>query len=847
MKPILKKIGMYAIVFVWFILSLLFFEYFLNRGNTDLTKEMAEASLPVCTVRYNGHDVNKMFGYIEPMNYSLIRDGINPLNEGRKLDLRIYRKDSAIENIAYELRSVDKERFVEEGTINDYKREGDYIDFSVAFKDIIKANTEYELIIDLTLKNDKHAYYYARVIDTDEMYLPEKIDYVYSFSDTTFDKDKAQFELTTYLESNASGDNTDFGHVDIHSSLEQVTWGNLDVKKVTEPVCTIRELDEKSAQLKLEYVVSALTGEENRMYRVTEYYRFIKGSDRMYLLEFDRYMNTFLFDPHGIVYNDKLMLGVTDEDYTFAESEDGNTYAFINNGSLFIVNSPLNTFGTAYSFYFEDQFDDRTINNSHNLKILNIDESGNVVFCVYGYFNRGDHEGRCGINLFEYNAGRNVVTEKTFISVDEPYEVIKRDLGSLSYYDFGDYFYFYLDKKVVKTNVTDGTYEILADDIDYDDFFVSLTGKNCAWISKKDSLGAKEITFFKCENGTSFTIDATESERLRALGFMGDDLIFGKAYKDDVSEDVFKEILFPMFEVNIESSSKGILKTYKQDGIYVTNCKINDNLITLSRMEKDENGAFVQAPPDSIVNTLMEKVYKNNSEVIATENLKKIVQVTLKKEMDNKKTKYLTPKTEMYEGKREIVFDEKSDYKLYYAFKGERCLGIYTDPSDAVVMADSANGSVIDQNGHYIWEKENYRKTNQIMKITSTGIEDDASASLERSLEKILEFEGYALDVKANLNRGESLDEIIEGDIPSSTGISLHNVAPEVIKYYLNKDIPVIAVADNNTVLIIGYSDSVYVWYNPQSGNIMKVGIDEANKFYENYGNNFFTYKIWDS
>ena len=90
-------------------------------------------------------------------------------------------------------------------------------------------------------------------------------------------------------------------------------------------------------------------------------------------------------------------------------------------------------------------------------------------------------------------------------------------------------------------------------------------------------------------------------------------------------------------------------------------------------------------------------------------------------------------------------------------------------------------------------------------------------------------------------------EEIIEKSVPDAKGVELVNVSPEMIKYYLNKDIPVIVEADNNTVLITGYSDSVYVWINPGSGNLMKVGRDEAETFYDNNGNVFVTYVKWDS
>ena len=37
------------------------------------------------------------------------------------------------------------------------------------------------------------------------------------------------------METDATGDNSTLHHVDIHCSLNQVTWGNLNVKKVTAP------------------------------------------------------------------------------------------------------------------------------------------------------------------------------------------------------------------------------------------------------------------------------------------------------------------------------------------------------------------------------------------------------------------------------------------------------------------------------------------------------------------------------------------------------------------------------------------------------------------------------------
>ena len=847
MKIFLKKAWQYVVVAIWFFASLFFFEYILNRGNTDLTKEMSSASLPVICARINGHDFNKMFGYTSEMDYSLIRDGITPLEEGRTLNVRIYKKGENVTSVAYELRSIDKERFVEEGEIKDYQENSEYIDAAFAFKDIISPKTEYSLKIVLTLQDGRKANYYARVFIGDEsLDFAEKMEYVYYFNNSTFDKYGAQDEIGKYMESNSSGDNTDFSHVNIHSSMEQVTWGNLEVQRLEDPVCTVGEIDSKGAYFKLEYTLLAKAGEEERKYMVSEYYRFVKGSERMYLLSFDRYMNTILYADKGVVYKDKRMLGIMPSDFEHAESKDGNTYAFVNNNALFVVNSEQNTFGTAYSFYDKDNDDDRCLNPDHDIKIVSIDESGNVIFYTYGYFNRGDYEGKCGIHLFEYNSKTNVVEEKLFIECDKPYEIIKEDLEKLAYANLLGEFYFYFDQKIYKANIAEQQIETIVENLNNENLYVCANNSMCAWVSKEDSIGVLQMTFLRMDTSERYTIDAKGGERIKALGFMGEDLIYGDAKIDDIYENVYGEKIVPMYNLNIINKFKEILKKYSEENIYVTGCRINDNLITLMRDTKDENGSLVSAPPDSIVNSLMEKTYKNNSEVIATENLKKIVQVTLKREMDNKKIKFKTPKTEMYEGKREVLLNTDSE-NIFYAYSLNECLGEFTDLSKAIKTADENYGTVIDCDGHYAWKKETYASTNQIMKIVETSEINDDTSSLERCIETILEYEGFSLDVKKNLSEGMNPGDIIEKNVPYSKGLDLKNSSSDEIKYYLNKDIPVIAMAGDNTVLVVGYSDKVYVWLNPRSGNLMKVNVDEAETFYENNGYHFVTYMKWDS
>ncbi len=845
MRKIIKAGWKYIVLLVWFLLSVAFFEYFLNRGNTDMTQEISKASLPVVAVRYDGHDVNKMFGYTKDIEYSLIRDGITPLSEDRSLSFRVYKKNNNISSVTYELRSVDGSRFIESGEAENREDSSDCLDVRLVLKDLILEDTEYMLKITVTTISGKEIYYYARIVENENLSFDEKVDFVYYFSECTFDKERAQNELVKYLESNKSGDNTNFNHINIHSSLDMVTWSNLETEIMSEPVCYIEEIDGKSAIMKLEYVLKAGVDNEDKIYAVEERYRFIKGSDRMYLMEFDRYMDSLVMSPNEIVFGDKLMLGICNEDFEFKENESGNTYAFVNKGSLYVVNSKENTFVTAYSSYDADNCDDRCLNDNHDIKILDVDDDGNVRFYVYGYFNNGNHEGRVGIDLLTYNLAHNIIEETIFIEYDKSYQLLKSDIEKMSYLNTEGDFYAYIDNCIYSIDTATMEFTVLEENISFNDLYADISRCISAWPSRTVDGNVKEIAVLNEKSNEMFTIKAVNGEALKPIGFMGEDFIYGKANISDISVNLFDEVLFPMNTVNIIAKSEAVMKKYEEDNVYVTDCKINDNLITLTRMQKNEDGEFESIAPDSIVNIQMESKYLNNKETVATENLKKIVQISLKNEMDKKKMKNLNPKIAVSERLNEVVLP-KTFYDNYYVFMGEEKIGSFASVSEAVNVAEANLGVVTDREGHYIWKKETYRQTNQIMKITGT-LADDENSSLETCIETVLEYEGYSQNVKNYLKNNESPAEIFEKIIPESEAIELVNVSSEALKYYLNRDIPIIAAAGSNSLLLIGYNDSSFVWMNPQSGNVMKVSNEEAERFYEKFGRRFLVVRTWDS
>ena len=256
MKKIIIK---WTIILAVFVAALFAISGIMNRGNADMTAEMAPASFPVVTMSYDGRDLNELHGYEDVMEVNYMRESITPLGSGRKLAARIDCFGQKITSITYEVRSIDGERLVEDTRIQDFVQEEDEISISFGLKDLIDSEKEYVLVLILTTAGGKEIRYYTRVVYSENYFAAEKLDYVMDFSNKTFDREAAK-ELTKYLESNTQGDNTTLGKVTIHSSFHQVTWGDLKVTRQGEPRITIRELASQTGSFLLQYYVSSMEG-----------------------------------------------------------------------------------------------------------------------------------------------------------------------------------------------------------------------------------------------------------------------------------------------------------------------------------------------------------------------------------------------------------------------------------------------------------------------------------------------------------------------------------------------------------------------------------------------------------
>lgn len=838
-----KKTIKVTVVTLTFFLMLFLFSVLLNRDNTSMTMEMQEATYPTVSIMHDSGMVNTMQGYAKPMDSSYMRESITPLQEGRSISIYIEKYGCEIAEVAYEIRSIDGERLIEDRTLTDYVEKKEYIATTFSIKDLIESNQEYTMIILLTLDNGDVVRYYTRIIQAYEYAAFEKLDFVFDFSDKTFAESPDNEEIITYLESDSTGDNTNYQRVNIHSSFDQITWGNLDVVRESDPVAVIEELASSTAVIRLEYMVSLVEGRDTHYYNVTERFRVRKGTERMYLLEYDRTMNQMFFEEDHAFYGNKIVLGITDDEIDLKESDDGNVFSYIVEGNLYVCNITANKFARVFSFYDEDNFDWRTRNQKHDIKVLNLDETGNAVFMVYGYMNRGNHEGEVGIQIYAYDGLMNTMEELVFIPYDKSYEMLKVNVDNLAYLSQKGEFYVYLEGTIFSINIQTGEAEELVSGVSEQTFKVSDNNTMLVWQAGNNTYNSNEMLLFNLEGGRRSLISAKETERVMPLGFMGNDLIYGVANVEDIHTDSMGMTTFPMHTVYIRSQKGEILKTYGEENRYVIGCEMKENMITLFQVVKDSDGkGFRETASGTILNNEVEEPGKNSIEIVATETFKKIVQVVMRSEMDDNIIKFTAPWEVLYEGERQVNLDIAPQEDAYYLYAGGEIVGVYSNPGDAIRQAYPIAGTVMNAEGRYVWIKGNLVSRNQIMKITGTKTDEETS-SLAVCLETILAFEGYSRDTQELLDKGYSAMEILEDSMPDAEILELQGCTLDSVLYYVNQDIPVLFIGDDGeAVLIVGFNDLNTVWMNPENGRVYKVGMNDSKEFFEENGNNFIAY-----
>ncbi len=841
MKKTLIKMFVFVLTFL---VALVVIGKIMNQGHDNITMEMAGATLPIVTMERDGMLYNQLHGYCNAMDTAFQRDTVTALGESRDTAFQVETYGRNVTGISVEVRSLDGSRLIEDTPLREYEERDGVISGRICLKDLIERDTEYMLVILLSLNDEQEVRYYTRVIWSDSVDATEKLTFVSDFHEKLYDREAAR-DLTIYLETNAQlEDNSTFHKVGIHGSFRQITWGDMDVSPVGEPVIQLTEIADQTASLLVDYVVSTGAGDSLVYYWAEEYFRVRYTPDRMYLLDYQRTV-TQIPDVENMCANDKILLGITGTDFPMMESEDGNNVVFVAAGQLLGYDAAANKLTEIFRFYDEDNADARTFYQAHDIKILDVDEGGNVQFAVYGYMNRGRHEGEVGIALYNYDHERNTIEEMLYLPYHKNYAVLCADVEKLLYLSREQKLYLSLENNIYCVDLEEKTYQrmisITQDNMvqvsDNNRILVSLVGEEGA-----EAYRCSQMRVLNMNNGTQNIISAGEGEAIRPLGFMGEDIVYGVARLEDIAEENSGRIFFPMYKVYISDPDGNVLKEYEQKDLYVMECRIVDNQITLTRQRRTESGLYVSAEDDQIMDNTEAETGRN---VIVTADIdvyERYVEIQTRAAIDRKSMMILTPKEVVFEGGRELDLEPQSEVPRYYVYGPDGVESVLIAPAAAVNLAYDISGVVIGDRGECVWMRGNRSVRNQILAIREESVTEEKD-SLAVCLDTMLRFEGIIRNSEYLLGQGQTVREILQNNLEDAQILDLTGCNLDSILYYVDQDIPVLALLKNGeAVLVTGFNEFNVILMEPSSGTLYRKGIQDSTEWFAENGNSFITY-----
>ena len=789
-----------------FLAALIVFSIITNQDNKDMTTAMKEATLPIVQFYEGNNSVAQLHGYVSEMNITKMRDGIVPVDHTRLLPLKINTYGQKIRGIAYEIRSLDDSRLVAKGNAQEIKEKNNEISANLKIQNILGKGEEYELIVILASGKNKIRYY-TRLMQTQNDDTQACMDFALQFHEYTFRDDANKF-IPKYMDA-ATGDTSTLNYVDLSCTLNQITWADLKPEQMGELEASFKEVNDSYDVITLRYVVTTKgTGGETEYYNVEEYYRLRMTESRMYVLNFERTLNQiFRGENRFITDNNQIQLGIRDKNIEYAVSETGDVIAFVQQGELWCFDRVNNKIVQVFSFLGAEGINARDNWDQHDIKIARVDEAGSIDFVVYGYMNRGDHEGEVGTAVYHYDGLVHTIEEEIFIPSDVSYEILKAQMGQLMYVNEKGTFYLIMDQKLYSIDTDKRSQEVLVKDLKESCYKVSESNQYFAWVDSDKEYKSDVIHLMNLKNASVYDIKAKKGAYILPLGF--------------IDEDFTSE------------NSHSILKTYEPSRGSIGSISVEDYTITIHLIKKS-GGHYVAAGTDAIMNREGDTEEKVTVGSTVTDRKETQYQLVMKNGADASKIKMLTSKSVLLENPRDVSVKNKESQEYFYVYKKGDVLLATDEIADAIVCANSKQ--------QYVWMRA--RKSAQTafssLKVNDA---DKSSSSVVQAVSAMLNYRGNGLSVKELIDNGGTPKSAIENTLKDSVVLDISGCTVEEILFYVSKGSPVFAMTGTDSaVLVTGYTSGSIYYYDPQTHSTRSKSYKDADDWFRKAGYIFFTY-----
>ncbi len=832
-KSIYQILYRAVILMIIFVASFLFFMKGLksNEYESGVVVQPKTETLPIVTTTVQGCYVNAMYGYNGPIADNVVRESITPLNQDKNLSLTWTDTELKPMKVGVAIKGCNSLETLYEKEYGNLDQSGRKLELTLDYG--FQTTTEYILSLVFTMESGRKVHYYTRVkYYENDTHLADKLNFAMNIHEMTLDPMKQEM-LSEYLETDGSDKKTSLATVTIKSDPSQVTWESMEPEVISEIVPVVKEFNTETACFLLDYFVRAKTPAGKEIFEVQEFYRVRHAGNEDYLLNFERRLEADFKASHADVDDGMLKMGITNDTKSkiLSAVDQGYLY-FARGGNLYCYNTKTskNTVERIYSFYSEDKAYSYRQGPGQSIRLLKTLENGDLYFAAYGYFPRGNYEGKVAIVIHCYHAEEKKLEELLYLPMDTTYEQLKEDFEEYGYVTAQNVYHFIVAGNVYSYHFDARRLITRREEIQNNNFQVIQDTNFYAWLEEN------QLVLFNLETEEQKVVTPpAENEKIRLLGTINDNVIYGFCR----GEDGVWSGEIPCYKIMISDCEGNVRKTYEAADVYVTGVEVAGNVMTLRRVKK-VGDTYEKIGNDSILNQNESKSAgysmspKSNTQTLTEWYVRISASYTMS---DKPKEKDL--KLPIITGGRSVHLDEKSQEK-YYVY----ALGVITDstddPAKAIQLADEKMGVVVSGAHQVIWERSGAFLMNSIAGLEgkkSGGHLTDASACAYM----VLKANHYSPKEETLSKDHDNITKMLRKYMDHVMNLS--GVTLDQVLYMVSSDHYVIGkTSDTTAVVICGYDEGHLTICDPADGKIKTVDRKEMEKTFKEAQNRFISY-----
>lgn len=860
-KKRLRGAVLFLVIFLGTALLVNFFE------NRNISSRAVEASNPAMEEIYmyaGGMAVNPMQACTAELDTSLFRDTISAVGEDKNVSVLIPDDLTDRAVFSYQIRNFDGSNLIEEGDLRFLENTEGMARFGTTIRMDLQEGTEYSFVVHMKPDGASdtddlaESYFYTRIVPLSADRSADFISYAEEFSDGLFRAGEEDTGTATDADAEAAGffrqeddtvslaDTDDPpGRITASSTYREAVSQGMHFEKTGNTLVKIRELSADSACVELDYK-TLLDGENSiRTFSVAEYFTLsmdesaggVRISD--YRRDTDEDFSIDKVDPQ----NGKIGPLITSGDISEMASADGKQLAFTENGTLWFYNAADGTVTDVYGPSGENESRyERQIQNGYVIRILNVDDQ-EVDFAVYGRISGGQREGSCGIQLYAYDVTESVLQEQLFLDTNLEREALKTEAGRLLYYQRKSRtFYTMIGQEVIAVNTRTGKTSRVISGISPDHIFISDDMQVVAWPDTDAEEKVQKISVLNLVTGKKRTL-TRKGKILSLLGFAGQDILYGEADPDHVTAGADGKADFLFDSLHIIDRDGEEVKDYHKDGVYVSGVSLQEDMISLDRVQDSTaTDALAAAPADHISYEEAEGADTVTVETAVSEDGSR------EKWLDFPDSVYLPGETQeiltrVSPEKGRTVSEKGSVRKnVYYIFGASGLRDISPQAGEAVLRVEQNGGEVADAAGRIIYRDHPVRKYNTIAGtfdyMQGTGKDGTFDACIWMALRAAGTDADFA-DIRKLHDWARAFEQ--EGD--GILGLNLTGISLDTAVSFLSDGNPFAARIGDRYVLVVSYNPDFIRYYDPETGEEKRVSRSSFEQETKNAGNEFYSYR----